>query len=143
MIKQRKDWLILLREQNHLSQKEAAELAHMDQRHLNTLENTTMIPSILDSVVLADLYHVNIRYFYTNAKEDYEKRPKKPKRPIVPRTWLTQLREERNLSKKGVSDATGLSEHTIIRIERGYKCTPESAKKLADLLDFDENKLLK
>lgn len=143
MRKQKKEWLILLREQNHLSLKEAANLACMEQYHLYTLENSTIVPSILDAYVLADLYHVDLDYFYKHAKEDYDELHKKPDRPIVPRTWLTEFREGKNLSKMDVSRATGLSNHTISRIERGYKCSPKSARKLADLFDFDENKLLK
>ena len=54
------------------------------------------------------------------------------------RKWLTQKRLEKNEPLSVIADMTGISESYLSQIETGKRRpSPEKAKKIAEVLDFD------
>lgn len=130
-------WLVELRKKNNLSQSEAAACAGMTQSHMSKLENTRMIPSVLDAYALADIYHVEVDDIYRQVKAEVDHRPQKQKNQPHPRKWFTEIREELGLSKKELGSLSGLDQRTIASIEKGLKVYPKTAEKVAKVLDID------
>ena len=135
----KRDWLIQLRLNNHLSQRKAAALADMTQQHLSGLESTAILPSIFDAYALADIYHVDVDDIYKKLKEEKDHRSQK--KQLHPRKWFTELRENLGLSKRELGFRAGVDQRTIANIEKGMKVNPKTAERVAAVLDFDPARL--
>jgi transcriptional regulator with XRE-family HTH domain len=54
------------------------------------------------------------------------------------RKWLRELRENKGFSQKTLAQSVGMSQPFYTNIEKGNRRpSPETAKKIAEVLDFD------
>jgi transcriptional regulator with XRE-family HTH domain len=59
------------------------------------------------------------------------------------KTRLKQLREEKNLTQKQLSDLSGVPQEQISRYERGRSMTEETIKKIVKALEVNADYFLK
>lgn len=137
--------LKVLRKKKGLTQKDVADLVHVDRVRITNWENGKREPNFENLSMLACIFDVSIDFLLSEyleiSKEAYLKLKEEKKNLFSVR--LKELRLKKGLTQKELAKIIGVTKQTIINYEKGTtEPSFENLIKLADLFEVSLDCLL-